>query len=125
MLQVLSRGGEAVQMTTDHEPNTERGSIENRGGFVSNMLEKRNFFWNRMDHMLQESQFTRGVRERLLRLGSNPMSSCNSYLQKVPAIVHGNLKLSESHAILLYLASAFTGIADHWLVEPSHLLLVT
>ncbi|XLR44295.1 hypothetical protein S83_028955, partial [Arachis hypogaea] len=24
-------------MTTDHEPNTERGSIENRGGFVSNM----------------------------------------------------------------------------------------
>ncbi|KAK7252311.1 hypothetical protein RIF29_36162 [Crotalaria pallida] len=34
---VLSRGGVAVQMTTDHEPNTERGSIENRGGFVSNM----------------------------------------------------------------------------------------
>lgn len=24
-------------MSTDHEPNTERGSIENRGGFVSNM----------------------------------------------------------------------------------------
>ncbi|KAL4343814.1 hypothetical protein AHAS_Ahas11G0116000 [Arachis hypogaea] len=37
MLQVLSRGGEAVEMTTDHEPNIERGSIENRGGFVSNM----------------------------------------------------------------------------------------
>ncbi|MED6223515.1 hypothetical protein PIB30_074647 [Stylosanthes scabra] len=35
-------------------------------------------------------------------------------LQKVPAIVHGSLKLSESHAILVYLASAFTGIADHW-----------
>ena len=34
---VLSRGGVAAQMTTDHEPNTERGSIENRGGFVSNM----------------------------------------------------------------------------------------
>ncbi|KAK4859418.1 hypothetical protein QYF36_005069 [Acer negundo] len=34
---VLSRGGQAVQMTIDHEPNTERGSIENRGGFVSNM----------------------------------------------------------------------------------------
>lgn len=34
---VLSRKGEAVQMSTDHEPNTERGSIENRGGFVSNM----------------------------------------------------------------------------------------
>ncbi|KAK8597196.1 hypothetical protein V6N12_065672 [Hibiscus sabdariffa] len=34
---VLSRGGQAIQMTTDHEPNTERGSIENRGGFVSNM----------------------------------------------------------------------------------------
>ncbi|XLR07771.1 hypothetical protein S83_035709, partial [Arachis hypogaea] len=31
--------------------------------------KKRNFFWNRMNHMLQESQFTRGVRERLLRLG--------------------------------------------------------
>lgn len=34
---VLSRGGTAVQMSTDHEPNTERGSIENKGGFVSNM----------------------------------------------------------------------------------------
>ncbi|KAL4295790.1 hypothetical protein GQ457_12G016460 [Hibiscus cannabinus] len=34
---VLSRGGRAIQMTTDHEPNTERGSIENRGGFVSNI----------------------------------------------------------------------------------------
>ncbi|OVA14214.1 Protein phosphatase 2C (PP2C)-like domain [Macleaya cordata] len=34
---VLSRRGQARQMTTDHEPNTERGSIENRGGFVSNM----------------------------------------------------------------------------------------
>ena len=33
---VLSRRGQAVQMTIDHEPNTERGSIENRGGFVSN-----------------------------------------------------------------------------------------
>ncbi|KAJ4846803.1 hypothetical protein Tsubulata_048680 [Turnera subulata] len=34
---VLSRKGQAIQMTIDHEPNTERGSIENRGGFVSNM----------------------------------------------------------------------------------------
>ncbi|XP_050939567.1 probable protein phosphatase 2C 10 isoform X3 [Cucumis melo] len=36
---VLSRGGEAVQMTIDHEPNTntERRTIENKGGFVSNM----------------------------------------------------------------------------------------
>ncbi|XAR48555.1 Phosphoprotein phosphatase [Bertholletia excelsa] len=34
---VLSREGQAIQMTTDHEPNTERGSIEDKGGFVSNM----------------------------------------------------------------------------------------
>lgn len=34
---VLSRKGQAVQMTTDHEPNTERGSIETKGGFVSNL----------------------------------------------------------------------------------------
>lgn len=34
---VLSKGGQAIQMTTDHEPNTERGCIENKGGFVSNM----------------------------------------------------------------------------------------
>ncbi|CAN1331785.1 Probable protein phosphatase 2C 9 [Linum perenne] len=34
---VLSRGGQAVQMSTDHEPSTERSSIEDRGGFVSNM----------------------------------------------------------------------------------------
>lgn len=35
-------------------------------------------------------------------------------LQKVPAILHGNFNLFESHAILAYLASAFPGIADHW-----------
>ncbi|KHN33527.1 Hypothetical protein glysoja_005569 [Glycine soja] len=34
---VLSRRGVAEQMTIDHEPNTERGIIENKGGFVSNM----------------------------------------------------------------------------------------
>ncbi|PRQ21400.1 putative protein-serine/threonine phosphatase [Rosa chinensis] len=34
---VLSKEGRAVQMSIDHEPNTERGSIENKGGFVSNM----------------------------------------------------------------------------------------
>lgn len=34
---VLSSKGRAIQMSTDHEPNTERGSIEDRGGFVSNM----------------------------------------------------------------------------------------
>ncbi|PPD83619.1 hypothetical protein GOBAR_DD19448 [Gossypium barbadense] len=34
---VLSKEGQAIQMSIDHEPNTERGSIENRGGFVSNM----------------------------------------------------------------------------------------
>ncbi|XP_077249918.1 putative protein phosphatase 2C 9 [Tasmannia lanceolata] len=34
---VLSKSGRAVQMTIDHEPNMERGSIETRGGFVSNM----------------------------------------------------------------------------------------
>ncbi|GAB4861223.1 hypothetical protein Ancab_036381 [Ancistrocladus abbreviatus] len=34
---VISRGGRAIQMTVDHEPNTDRGSIENKGGFVSNM----------------------------------------------------------------------------------------
>ncbi|XP_031131080.1 probable protein phosphatase 2C 10 isoform X1 [Ipomoea triloba] len=34
---VLSRRGEAIQLSIDHEPNTERGSIEDRGGFVSNM----------------------------------------------------------------------------------------
>lgn len=34
---VVLKGGEAIQLTIDHEPNTERGSIETRGGFVSNM----------------------------------------------------------------------------------------
>ncbi|KAI3815369.1 hypothetical protein L1987_15035 [Smallanthus sonchifolius] len=34
---VLSKRGQAIQMSTDHEPNKERGSIENKGGFVSNM----------------------------------------------------------------------------------------
>eukprot|EP00252_Welwitschia_mirabilis_P014071 TRINITY_DN31099_c0_g1_i1.p1 TRINITY_DN31099_c0_g1~~TRINITY_DN31099_c0_g1_i1.p1 ORF type:complete len:285 (+),score=72.19 TRINITY_DN31099_c0_g1_i1:380-1234(+) len=36
---VLSRNGKAIQLSVDHEPGTskERGSIEHRGGFVSNL----------------------------------------------------------------------------------------
>ncbi|XP_076945115.1 putative protein phosphatase 2C 9 [Bidens hawaiensis] len=34
---VLSKNGQAIQMSVDHEPSAERGSIENKGGFVSNM----------------------------------------------------------------------------------------
>ncbi|KAM3367775.1 hypothetical protein ACQJBY_016373 [Aegilops geniculata] len=34
---VLLKGGEAIQMSIDHDPNAERGAIENKGGFVSNM----------------------------------------------------------------------------------------
>ncbi|KAG2318691.1 hypothetical protein Bca4012_055111 [Brassica carinata] len=34
---VLSKGGRIMQMSTDHEPRAERSSIEDRGGFVSNL----------------------------------------------------------------------------------------
>lgn len=34
---VLSKKGQEMQMSVDHEPNAERESIEDRGGFVSNM----------------------------------------------------------------------------------------
>ncbi|KMZ61257.1 putative protein phosphatase 2C 41 [Zostera marina] len=34
---VLLKGGQVMQMTVDHEPSAERGSIENKGGFVSNI----------------------------------------------------------------------------------------
>ncbi|KAL3619299.1 hypothetical protein CASFOL_036869 [Castilleja foliolosa] len=35
-------------------------------------------------------------------------------MKKIPALVHGDFKLFESHAILIYLASTFPGVADHW-----------
>ncbi|WCJ26261.1 Glutathione S-transferase T1 [Euphorbia peplus] len=35
-------------------------------------------------------------------------------LGEMPAIVDGKFKLSESHAILIYLASVNPGVADHW-----------
>ncbi|XP_020105306.1 probable protein phosphatase 2C 41 [Ananas comosus] len=34
---VLAKGGSVIQLSVDHEPSAERGIIENRGGFVSNM----------------------------------------------------------------------------------------
>ncbi|KAL6547917.1 Glutathione S-transferase theta-1 [Orobanche hederae] len=34
-------------------------------------------------------------------------------MRKVPAIVDGRFKLIESHAILIYLACVFPGVADH------------
>ncbi|KAG8374927.1 hypothetical protein BUALT_Bualt10G0046500 [Buddleja alternifolia] len=35
-------------------------------------------------------------------------------MRQIPAIVDGRFKLSESHAILIYLACVFPGVADHW-----------
>ncbi|KAL7594265.1 hypothetical protein Lser_V15G27658 [Lactuca serriola] len=35
-------------------------------------------------------------------------------MHQVPAIVDGRFKLFESHAILIYICSAFPGVASHW-----------
>ncbi|XP_074284879.1 putative protein phosphatase 2C 58 [Silene latifolia] len=34
---VISKNGEAKQLSVDHDPGTEKGEIESRGGFVSNI----------------------------------------------------------------------------------------
>ncbi|KAL5747458.1 hypothetical protein ACOSP7_024460 [Xanthoceras sorbifolium] len=51
--------------------------------------------------LLKRQQFSPELKE------INPMG-------KVPAILDGKFKLFESHAILIYLACAFPGVADHW-----------
>nr|XP_043607248.1 glutathione S-transferase T1-like [Erigeron canadensis] len=43
----------------------------------------------------------------------NPMS-------QVPTIVHGDFRLFESHAILIYLCSAFPQVASHWYPSDIH-----
>ncbi|XLU56584.1 hypothetical protein S245_051232, partial [Arachis hypogaea] len=43
----------------------------------------------------------------------SPKFAAINPFKKLPAIVNGRFKLFESHAILIYLASAFLGIADH------------
>ncbi|KAJ4849483.1 Glutathione S-transferase T1 [Turnera subulata] len=41
-------------------------------------------------------------------------------MKKVPAMVDGELKLFESHSILMYLACKFPGVAPHWYpADPS------
>ncbi|KAL9234266.1 hypothetical protein vseg_009154 [Gypsophila vaccaria] len=34
---VISRNGQAIMMSVDHEPTTDRASIEDKGGFISNL----------------------------------------------------------------------------------------
>ena len=49
---LLSQGGRTMQMSTDHEPRAERSSIENRGGFVSNLPGKQRKSSDELNHFL-------------------------------------------------------------------------
>ncbi|CAL0330736.1 unnamed protein product [Lupinus luteus] len=44
----------------------------------------------------------------------SPQFEAINPFKKLPAIVDGSFKLFESHAILIYIASAFPGVANHW-----------
>ncbi|PHT60510.1 Glutathione S-transferase T1 [Capsicum baccatum] len=46
-------------------------------------------------------------------------------MKQVPAIMNGRFKLSESHAILKYLAFAFPGVPDHWKIPVLNLMSST
>ncbi|KAI3792444.1 hypothetical protein L2E82_06324 [Cichorium intybus] len=48
--------------------------------------------------------------------GLKRLADCSAInpMHQVPAIVDGRFKLFESHAILIYICSAFPGVANHW-----------
>jgi glutathione S-transferase len=68
---------------------------------------------NKIPHEIVETRITKGEVSRLYIQHLTPEFAKINPNRKLPAIMHGDFNLSESHSIMRYLARTFN-VPEHW-----------